>query len=196
MNRRSLLRALAGAGALSAAGCVSGDGAEDGPTDTDEPEDTSTATDDSGDESTGTPTDGPTDTVAGTPPGDGNGTQTGDGERPDGVTDQSFSVTGHDCGSERDDASVDFGDGVTVTGTIWGNNLCYTAELRDTRYSDGELVVAVAAFDDSEPETACAECIAEVDYEVSVAFEGDGPDSVTVAHIRNRERTTVATAER
>jgi hypothetical protein len=191
VKRRSLLRGLGAAVAFSVAGCASDGSPENDGTDTDEPTDTDGST------PTDTPTDGPVDTRAGSPmtDGGGDGTPT-DGGGTDGVTDQSLSITDSGCGAEVDEASVSFDDGVTVTGTIWGNDACYTATLRDIRYTDGELVVAVAAESTAETDTACAPCITEIDYEVSVTFDGDGPESVTVAHIRDQNRTTVATADR
>jgi hypothetical protein len=116
-------------------GCLSdgsaGPGADDG-TDTDDPTSTPMPTDDTDtpDESSdGTATDTPSD-------------QTG---TPDGVTSRSFEVTDSGCGQQTDDATVSFDDEtVTVTGTVWGDDLTYTAKLASATYDGSELTVTVA----------------------------------------------------
>ena len=198
MNRRALLRTVAAAGTLSlTAGCLADDSPGDGsadtdePTDTDRPTDSPTPTDD--DTPTGTPTDGGdhVDTESGTtrPPDPS--------DTPDGGPGGALTVTGSSCGAEVDDASVAFdGSAVAITGTIWGNDACYTATLAETTLTDGTLTVVVAAESDAGTDTMCAQCITEIDYEVDVAFDGDLPDRVEVQHRHGGTASTVATADR
>ncbi|WP_415378634.1 hypothetical protein [Halosimplex sp. TS25] len=217
MKRRTLLRGLSAAGALAATGCLS-DGSGGQPTATDEPTDTDapTPTDDSGEntdtdspvdtqsdgpgdtvtepdpDGSDTPSDAPTDTVSGTPDSEPSAT-------PSGVADESFSVTDSGCGTETDEASVSFdesGGTVTVTGTIWGNDACYTAVLSDARLDGGTLTVVVGAESDAGTDTACAECITEIDYEATVALDAALPETVTVVHEHGGEDTRVTSTDR
>lgn len=230
MQRRQILRGLAGAGALAVAGCVADgspddagagggtDAPTDTPTDTDSPNtmseddspadtpidstddetdsetppDGSDAPSDSSDETTSdVPTRRHVDTAHGTPPGGSEPSAT-----PGYVTDRSLDVLDSACGSRVDDASVSFDDGVTVTGTIWGNDACHTATLEDVDYAADSLTVVVAAEDDSGADEMCGQCITEIEYEASAAVDDGGPDEVVVVHVRGDERTTVATARR
>ncbi|MFC7140227.1 hypothetical protein ACFQMA_10335 [Halosimplex aquaticum] len=221
MKRRTLLRGLSAAGALTVTGCLS-DGSGGQPTTTDEPTDTDspTPTDDAGGDTdtdtdttapadtqtdnpgdtvtepdpdgSDTPSDAPTDTVSETPDSEPSAT-------PSGVADKSFSVTGSGCGGQTDDASVSFdesGGTVTVTGTIWGNDACYTAVLSDVRLDGGALTVVVAAESDAGTDTACAECITEINYEATVALDAALPETVTVVHEHGGEDTRVTSASR
>ncbi|WP_436923223.1 hypothetical protein [Halosimplex amylolyticum] len=204
MKRRTLLRGLSAAGALAATGCLSdGPGAQptetDEPTGTPEPTDADTQSDTHGDtvtepdpDGSDTPSDAPTDTVSETPDSEPSTT-------PSGIADESFSVTGNDCGSQTDEASVSFDEGsgsVTVTGTIWGNDACYTAVLSDVRLDGGSLTVVVAAESDADTDTACAECITEIDYEATIALDAALPETVTVVHEHGGEDTRVTSADR
>jgi len=187
MKRRDVLGSIAAAGTLTlTAGCLADSSPGEEPTDTDEstptetPDDTATATDS-----------GAVDTVAGTthPPEPSDTADAG----PDGA----LTVTGSGCGAETDTASVTFdASAVAITGTIWGNDACYTAQLAETRQDDGTLTVVVAAVSDAGTDTMCAQCITEIDYEVDVAFDGDLPDSVEVRHRHDGATSTVATADR
>ena len=148
--------------------------------------------------------------------GDGDGT-TSDGNVTDGestttepttdettsgestLTDSALEVTGAECGKPSNDASVEFvsGDGsVVVTGTIRGSNTCYTAEIADASYDPetGTLDVTVTSVQSDEAD-ACAQCITEISYEATFAFDGGLPATVTVVHDAMGESTTVATAE-
>ena len=180
MRRRPLLRGLA-AGALTlTAGCL----ADDANTPTDVPTDA----------------DGSTDTRSDTP--DDRGTESPDGTPgttpiPDRVTDESLSVTASECGGQVDDASVSVGDSeVTVTGTIWGNDACYTAVLADARVESDTLVVVVGSEREGGTDRMCTQCITEIDYEATVAFVGDPFEGVEVRHDHGDGGSTVATADR
>ena len=185
MRRRPLLRGLA-AGALTlTAGCLADDAtggqSTEDPTPTPmSPDDANTPTD------VPTDADGSTDTRSDTP--DDQGTESPDGTPettpiPDRVTDESLSVTASECGGQVDDASVSVGDGeVTVTGTIWGNDACYTAILADVRVESDTLVVVVGAEREGGTDRMCTQCITEIDYEATVAFVGDPFEEVEVRH--------------
>jgi len=196
VKRRALLRGLAAAGTLTlTAGCLADGSPGDQPTDTEDPTDTPMPPDDETptDETpsaTPTDTDSHVDTVSGTD------RDPEPSDTPDGGPDAALTVTGSSCGAETDDASVAFdGSAVAITGTIWGNDACYTATLADTRLETGTLTVVVAAESDAGTETACAQCITEIDYEVDVAFDGSLPDEVVVEHEHDGSTTTVTTAD-
>ncbi|MFB6139304.1 MAG: hypothetical protein ABEJ26_02580 [Halosimplex sp.] len=222
MKRRTLLRGLSAAGALAATGCLSegsdGPAADtddptdadtddptdadagapsDGAGDTDQPSDTPTdwagdTITEPGGETTGTPGDAPTDAASETPGGSPSGT-------PGGAVDSSLTVTGSECGVTVDEASVSFERddvAVTVTGTIWGSDACFTAVLSDVSLHEGTLTVAVAAESDAGTDTACAQCITEIDYETAVDIDGALPRKVIVVHAHDGERRTVRTVER
>jgi hypothetical protein len=153
------------------------------------------------DDETPTDTDAPTDTSTDT----GNHVDTVSGtdrdpepsDTPDAGPDGAITVTGRSGGTETDEASVTFdGSAVAVTGTIWGNDACYTATLAGTRLQDGTLTVTVASESDAGTDTMCAEGIIEIDYEVDVAFDGSLPDEVVVEHEHDGTTTTVTTATR
>ena len=195
MRRRPLLRGLA-AGALTlTAGCLADDAT--GGQSTEDPTPTPMSPDDAN-----TPTDVPTDADGSTDTPNDQGTESPDGTPettpiPDRVTDGSLSVTASECGGQVDDASVSVGDGeVTVTGTIWGNDACYTAVLADVRVESDTLVVVVGSEREGGTDRMCAQCITEIDYEVTVAFVGDPFEGVEVRHDHGDGGSTVATADR
>lgn len=163
MNRRALLRSggLLAAGAL--AGCL-GAGTGDG----DETTDRSPTPDPS---PTATPDPSPT------PTGTAGGSR---------LVDRSFEVRNADCGTDRDAAAASAdGDRVTVTGTITGSDTCHTARLADAAYDadGGRLRVAVESYlPESTATLACAECLVEIDYRATFAFEGGRPATVAVVH--------------
>ncbi|QLH75844.1 hypothetical protein HZS55_00365 [Halosimplex rubrum] len=222
MKRRTLLRGLGAAGTLALTGCLSdGSGGEptdtDGPAETDEPTDTetppgdpantdrsaATPTDRTGDTVTepdpdgtdgpsATPSDSPGDTVSETPDSEPSAT-------PSGVADSSLDVTDSGCGTETDDASVDFdadGGSLSVTGTIWGADTCHTAVLSDVRLDGGALTVVVDSESDAGTDTACGQCITEIDYEATVELDGALPREVTVVHRHDGEDTRVTSTAR
>ena len=195
MRRRTVLHGLVAGTLTLTAGCLADDATGD--QSTDDPTPTSMSPDDA-DAPTDTPTDG--DESTDTP--DDQGTESPDGTPettpiPDRVTDESLSVTASECGGQVDDASVSVGDSeVTVTGTIWGNDACYTAVLSDVRVEGDTLVVVVGAEREGGTDRMCAQCITEIDYEVTVAFVGDPFEGVEVRHDHGDGGSTVATADR
>ncbi|PSP68065.1 hypothetical protein BRC85_04105 [Halobacteriales archaeon QS_1_69_70] len=120
---------------------------------------------DAGEEPTGDPTAEPTDT-------------------PDGRTleDTAFDVTNVECGSDYGHHDVTTsGDTVTVEGVLDGRDTCYTAELVRGEYV-GEmdtLFVEVEARE-SEDAAACGQCIVEIHYVATFAFDEGTPERVEV----------------
>ena len=170
MERRTLLGGLSSAVIAGLAGCL-GAGSEPA---SEEPT-----------ESPGDPT------VTDSPP-------TSPSPTPGGtVVDTGFTVTHTANGQAVDEATVAFGDPVVVTGTIWGNDGCQTAELTGAALADGTLTVVVRETTRKSTETqACTEAIVEVDYEATVAVDGSGPSTVVVVHEHGDERVEAARAER
>ena len=195
MKRRTLLRALPAAGALALTGCLS-EGSGEAPTGTDEP--TGTAGDDPVDTATepGDESDTPSDTPAETP------TERPENEpstTPSSVAEKSLTVTDSGCGERMNDASVAFDEAtetVTVTGTTWGNDACYTAVLSDVSLAEGSLTVVAGSESDAGTDEACAQCITEIGYEVTVTLDDGLPDEVAVVHESGGERTRVTSVSR
>jgi len=191
MDRRELLTAVGAAvGTASLGGCLSEyrDVAGDVGETTEEPTDTTTDADPdettTGDDATET-TD-PSETT----------------DSPGGASslaDASLEVVDSGCGQPANEASVSFREAdaeVEVTGTIAGSNACYIAELADASYDEasGALTLTVVSTEEEGSEV-CAECITEIDYEITAAFEGGLPATVEVVHEAMGETTTVTTAE-
>lgn len=158
VNRRELLRVAGASAGVLLAGCLdSGNGTTGGDTPgTDSP----------------TPTSSPTASPSPT-------------ESSASVSGTSFEVVENACGSGTDAATVSFGDHVLVTGTIRGQNTCYTAKLEAADY-DAEadrLTVRIRSYvPESKGTSACGQCIVTIDYEAEVRFDGDLPETVAVEH--------------
>lgn len=105
---------------------------------------------------------------------------------------------GIECASEDvGDASVAFHeDRVEITGTIVGADMCYVPRLDRVALDEmgGELVVVVASFRDGDEDTACAQCLAAIEYAVDVTFTGGLPSRVVVKHAADGSEETVTTA--
>lgn len=98
------------------------------------------------------------------------------------VTDTGFAVTDQSCGTGGAGATVTREDGtVTVDGTATGNNGCYTAVLERAAFDGDELRVAVTTREEGGDETACIQCIVDIDYEATVDYDGE-VGSVVVTH--------------
>lgn len=93
----------------------------------------------------------------------------------------SFTVTSTGCGTQANRADVTFGEGtVTVEGTTWGNNACYTGRL-DSVDRDGETLTIRVEAESRAEKRGCAECISEIDYRTTVEVERT-PAEVVVVH--------------
>lgn len=165
MNRRELLQvAGASAGALLA-GCL-----------------------DSGDGTGGTPGNSPTDSPTDSPTPTSSPTASPSPTEPDdpaSVSGTSFDVVSVDCGEGKNQATVSFGEHVSVTGVVRGSNTCYTAELESMDYDTqaDRLTVRVRSYvPESEGTAACGQCIVDIDYDAEVRFDGDNPQTVVVKH--------------
>ncbi|WP_327050932.1 hypothetical protein [Halomicrococcus gelatinilyticus] len=168
MNRRDVLRAGGVAGVGLLAGCI--DRYRDA-TDAAAPVDGTTGT--------------TTDATAGTTEG-----------RPT-LRNHSFEVLDSGCGTVGGDASLAFDrDAATLTveGTISGSDSCAVARIASARYEDGAFTVMVETTRQASEGTACADCITEIRYRATFAFEGALPSSVAVVHDGQAGRRTVATA--
>jgi hypothetical protein len=103
-------------------------------------------------------------------------------------------VTGNECGEQVDEAAVSTADGtVTVEGTIWAPDACYTNAKVGTIYDPNgdSLLLTVFATKESTAAAACAQCIVEIDYTATVEFTGGLPASVAVTHGEGDRQTTV-----
>lgn len=93
----------------------------------------------------------------------------------------SFSVSATRCGSQANRAAVTFGEGVvTVDGTLWGNDACYTGRLGSVSIDGDTLTVRVTA-ERPDDVRGCAQCISEIDYRATVEVASP-PSTVVVVH--------------
>lgn len=154
MKRRDLLTLFGAAISSSVAGCLGGGNPIDG---TNETTDTTTTTS--------------TDTTTGTTDTDAM------------IRDTSFEVETIEQQSQDENAvvSVD-GQTVTVTGTIWGRNGCYTARLGDVGFTDGTLVVAIESYEDRDDDEACTEANVYIDYTATIELDTEPPGEIRVTH--------------
>lgn len=111
------------------------------------------------------------------------------------VAETTFDVVENTCGEGRDEASVSFGDHVSVSGTIRGSNTCYTATLDGATYdaaADRLTVRVRSSVPEGRETAACGQCLVDIDYDAAVRFEGGLPGTVVVEH----DGEQVASAER
>ena len=73
-------------------------------------------------------------------------------------------------------------DEVLVSGTIWGNNSCYTARLGEVVIDDSLLLVCVESYEDRGEDELCMEADYGIDYEAVFKFDGELPTTVTVEY--------------
>jgi hypothetical protein len=107
------------------------------------------------------------------------------------VTDADLEVLRVDCGTTDGRASIahEVTGGqrgrLTVMGIIGGRDTCYRARLGQVSFDGAgvRLTIPVVAFlPDSSTDRACSECLVDVEYRATVAYEGAGPFSVVVEH--------------
>lgn len=186
MKRREVLKRAAALGTAGAiAGCVSSGNAPSGGA----PADDGTTT--------GEATATETETETETPESDGEGTTAAEEGMSQDVSIGSSEIVESDgsCGSGND-ASVSFEEGVIrVTGKIKAPDPCHRAELDEVTYdsSSGELSVAVTAIDEG---GMCSQCLAAIEYEAEIRYEGPAPATVRVSHGTKAGTTEVATASK
>ena len=82
-------------------------------------------------------------------------------------------------------------DSVEIDGRLEAPTPCYDAVFADVSLEGGHLTVVVELEEDVEQE-ACIQVISEIDYEATITFESDVPETVTVIHVDEQGRETAA----
>ena len=137
--------------------------------------------------------------VAGRGEDEGNG-QSGDAAEQGTVLASSIVTTNRDCtgrtganSPDRVDASDEAelsrnGDTATVRGAVSATTPCHDAFLESVGYGAGTLRVVVGAESNLGPREFCTECIADIEYEVTVELaEGTDVSNLSVTHIQSTE---------
>lgn len=89
-------------------------------------------------------------------------------------------VTGSDYELEATATFED--DRVAISGTISGNNSCYTARIGAVGVVDDSVTVDIESFDDAAADEVCLEVLVGISYEVAIIFDGDTPERAIVRH--------------
>lgn len=185
MNRRTFIRSFVGGIVLGGSGCLA----------------QRSSTDSDGQSNETTPATEENDTTGGNGSNEGNGTNEEDGAGNEtGDTDdtgdgsptkpkseptlvkRSFNIVSGVCGNGKRETRVTFDDhSVHVTGTISGQNSCYTAELKNATLEQETLTVDVRSFENDTNEL-CSMCLKEIEYDATCTFENGLPKRVVVAH--------------
>ncbi|WP_248907063.1 hypothetical protein [Halocatena marina] len=170
MNRRKLLKSVAGGVTLGLAGCI----ARQSSTDATNGNETTNNSEDKTDHENRTENEGSgTDT-------DSDGTQSG--KQQSTLAKKSFNVVSSGCGKEKIETNASFeGRTVQVTGTISGSNSCYTAELKDVTLEQDTLTVRIRSFENKNNEL-CSMCLSNIEYNTTCTFEDELPNRVVVVH--------------
>jgi len=80
------------------------------------------------------------------------------------------------------------GDTATVQGAVSASPPCHEAFLESVGYGAGTLQVVVGAESNLDPDEYCTECIADIEYEVTVELaEGTDVSTLSVTHLQGRE---------
>lgn len=169
MNRRKLLKSVAGGVTFGLAGCI----ARQSSTDATKESETTDNSEDKTDHENRTENEGSgTDTDSG-------GTQSG---KQSTLAKKSFKVVSSGCGKEKIETNASFeGRTVQVTGTISGSNSCYTAELKDVTLEQDTLAVKIRSFENKSNEL-CSMCLSNIEYNTTCTFEDELPSRVVVVH--------------
>ncbi|WP_458206989.1 hypothetical protein [Haladaptatus sp. NG-SE-30] len=124
---------------------------------------------------------------------DGSGDQTTTTTAEPTLKKRSFEILDTNCGNPTNEATVEFDQSnVVVTGTISGSDSCAKPVLAGAKMESGELTVSVKTKK-KDGTTACSECITELRYRATLAFDGSLPKSVTVVHESLGKTKTVTT---
>lgn len=113
--------------------------------------------------------------------GDGNPAKSEPGSNPT-LIKRSFNIVSSVCGKGKSETRVSFdGRSVRVTGTISGQNSCYTAKLKNATLEGETLTVNVQSFQKDTNEL-CSMCLKEIKYDAMCTFENELPKRVVVIH--------------
>lgn len=183
MERRSLLTISATLMGGLLAGCLGDAVRQDDASEPQAGEHTDTDMTDSGNGDESPDRTEPTDSSSSDPRTDGGPT----------IGEMSFEVLGKSNAAEES-TTVTFDDGsVTVSGTVMGNNACYTARLGDMMIEDGTFVVDIESYENAGEDEGCATVIVFIEYEAIVEIHGPLPESVRVEHngkeVKTEERS-------
>ncbi len=152
LNRREVLGAAAGVGALAVAGCTGSTGNPESPG-----------------------TDGGSGN-GGTGGGGGGSTAIAD------TTVRTVGTDCLSGDQRTDIAFKNDAGRVVVTGVIEAATPCHAATLRDASYDAGEDRLRVDLGTEDDGSEACEECVGGIAYEAIVSFTGDVPREASVAH--------------
>lgn len=178
MNRRMFLETVVGSVAVVSSGCL----AQRSSTDADEQNsDTTPATEENATSENGANGENSTNERDAGNTGDGNPAKSEPGSKPT-LVKRSFNIVSGVCGKGKSETRVSFdGRSVRVTGTISGQNSCYTAELKNATLEGDTLTVNVRSFEKDTNEL-CSMCLKEIEYDTTCTFENGLPKRVVVTH--------------
>lgn len=95
-----------------------------------------------------------------------------------------FTTTPARCGDGEAEYSVKRlkdKEELRITGVIGGSDTCATAELTDYSYdAEAAEFEAIITSKTRDGEMACLDCIVDIDYVLSVSFNGPLPETVTI----------------
>lgn len=108
----------------------------------------------------------------------------------DGIEEPTFEVVDVSGSDYELGAYVAFeNDAVGVSGTISGNDSCYSARLHSVELGGRTLTVRVESFDAAAADEICMEVLVGITYELTVPIIGEPPDEVVVKHNGDRVQT-------
>lgn len=115
------------------------------------------------------------------------------------ITDRTINVGDRTCGNPVSEGTIGFeAKRVVATGTITGSDSCATAIIGEAAYDRARdrLRLVVATEFERESGTVCSQCLTEIDYEATVTFATDAPETVVLVHrgATDESRVTTATA--
>lgn len=111
------------------------------------------------------------------------------------LVDWSFSITDSGCGTETNEASVEFRQDalvVAVSGTITGRDGSMTSELENVEYDEERESLEVVIGTTERSGGMYPQCLMEIGYEAAFGFDGRLPRTVDVRHRSFGELRSVA----
>lgn len=101
------------------------------------------------------------------------------------VLERTIEVRSRECGSTVNEVTIAFEhERISVEGRITGEDGCATAVLEETTY-DREadtLRIVVTTERETDDQTACTQCLTEIEYVATVAVGNGPPGTVIVVH--------------